>query len=278
MREFSFSAQKFSDVDTIGFSTEEYSKLKYGSKRVARYFGVELANKFLEYLEGEGKELKSILEGQKIAIASAPYKFIPVASTVLKDYFVSIFNTEWAEANPSLQDLKIFRGHSYNCDYGALSVEERESRLTGDSFYVDSNFIKDKVLFCVDDVRITGAHERRVKKLLEKSGYTGTVVYIYYAEYTGNGHANIENHLNYGFVKGDSSDLVNINHIIQSDEFKFNTRVTKYILSAKSIEFKNFIDYQTESFRYSLLTYLTGNEYHKIEEFKENVKYLKTKI
>lgn len=278
MQEFSFSAQKFSDFESLGFSAQEYSKLKYGSKRVARIFGVELAQKFLENLSTENPELNEILKGKQIVLASAPYKFIPVASTTLKDYFMSVFNTRWAEDNPSLQDLKIFRGHSYNTDYGALSAEEREARLTGDSFYVDSNFIKDKVLFCIDDVRITGSHERRMKKLLETVGFTGTVVYLYYAEYTGDGHANIENKLNYAFVKGDSSDLVRINYILQNDEFKFNTRVTKYILSAKFEEFKNFIDYQTKSFRNDLLTYLTGNEYHKLEEFRENVIYLKTKI
>lgn len=278
MREFSFSAQKFSDMESLGFSAEEYSKLKYGSKRVARLFGFELAEKFLEHLQSVNTELRDYLIGKQIVIASAPYKFIPVASTTLKDYFMSKFNTPWSETNPSLQDLKIFRGHSYNVDYGALSAEEREARLTGDTFYVDGNFLKGKVLFCIDDVRITGSHEKRMRQLLEKTGFDGTVVYLYYAEYTGNGHANIENKLNYAFVKGDSTDLLNINAIIQDDEFKFNTRVTKYILSAEFSEFKNFIDYQKTSFRNGLLTYLTGNEYHKIPEFEQNVNYLKTKL
>lgn len=278
MQKYSFSAQKFSNIEEIGFSAKEYSKLKYGSKRVARLFGTELARKFLKSLENENKDLKELIDGEQIVIASAPYKYIPVASTVLKDYFISTFNNDWAENNPSLQDLKIFRGHSYNCDYGALNAEEREARLTGDSFYVDANFIKGKVLICVDDVRITGSHERRMEKLLESVGFDGIVIYLYYAEYTGDGHANIENKLNYGFVKGDSTDLVRINYIIQNDEFKFNTRVTKYILSAKFEEFKNFIDYQSKAFRNSLITYLIGNEYHRIPEFKQNVQYLKTKI
>lgn len=269
MEIYKFSAQKFTSLEDLGFSDKDYSKLKYGSKRVARIFGVELGEAFKKETE-----LLNLIEGREVVIASAPYKFIPVASTILKDYFISSFNRYWAEENPSIQDLKVFRGHSYNADYGRMTEQERELAINSDDFYIDSNFIKGKVLFFIDDVRITGSHERRIKNLLETVGFDGTVVFLYYAEFIGEGHPKIENELNYAFVK----DLLSINYIIQNDEFIFNTRVTKYILSASKEEFKNFIDYQTKTFRNTLLTYAYGNEYSKLEEFKDNINYLKTVI
>lgn len=258
-------------MQDLGFSALDYSKLKYGSKRAARIFGLELGQSFIDNSDPE--LIKKII-GKEIVIASAPYKFIPVASTILKDYFISSFNRVWAENNPSIQDLKVFRGHSYNQDYGAMSEEERENAINSDAFYIDANFIKGKVLFFIDDVKITGSHERRIKSLLESVNFDGIVVFLYYAEYTGAGHPNIENDLNYAFVRS----LLCINYIIQNDEFIFNTRVTKYILSAPHDEFINFIDYQTKTFRNTLLTYLYGNEYHTQEEFKLNISYLKTTI
>ena len=277
MQTFNFSVKQFKSFDSLGFSAEEYSKLKYGSKRVARLFGTELGKDFLKHLSFNSG-LNELLKGKEIVVASAPYKFIPVASTILKDYFVSIFNTKWVENEASLQDLKVFRGHSYNDDYGSMTQEQRDAVIGSDNFYIDKEFIKGKVLFFIDDIKITGSHERRIKSLLESVGFEGTVVFLYYAMYEGTGHPNIENQLNYGFVKQGKDDLLKINYIIQNDEFIFNTRVTKYILAANHKVFCNFIDYQTKTFRNTLLTYLCGNEYNRLEEFKENINYLKTKI
>lgn len=281
MQTFKYSLYKFTDLENAGFDSKDYSKLKYGSKRVARIFGVDLGNRFLKDLilgnnisSNTGYDLYNKLINKEIVIASAPYKFIPVASTILKDYFLSAFNTKWAENNPSVQDLKVFRGHSYNADYGSMTEEQRDKAINSDDFYIDANFIKGKTLFFIDDVRITGAHERRIEKLLESVGFDGDVVFLYFAEFVGKSHPNIENELNFAFVK----DLKSINYIIQNDDFIFNTRVTKYILSASKDEFNSFIDYQTKSFRNTLLTYTMGNEYHHIDPFKENISYLKSRL
>ena len=277
MQTFNFSVKQFDSFENLGFSAEEYSKLKYGSKRVARLFGTELGKEFLKFLEFN-TTLTELIKDKEIVVSSAPYKFIPVASTILKDYFLSSFNRVWAEEHKSVQDLKVFRGHSYNADYGAMTEQERDEAINSDSFYIDKEFIKGKVLFFIDDIKITGSHERRIKALLESVGFDGIVVFLYYAQYKGEGHPNIENQLNFGFVENSKNDLLKINYIIQNDEFIFNTRVTKYILSAKHSVFCNFIDYQSKTFRNTLLTYLLGNEYNKLQEFKQNVQYLKTKI
>lgn len=267
-----FSAYKFRDLNSLGFSDKDYSKMKHGSKATSRKFGVDLANKFLCSSEFVG--LVPFLTGKEIVICSAPWKSIGVASTHIKNYFVSRFNPIWSEVSPSLQDLKVYRGHSYNDDYGSMDKEARSQAINSDDFHIDKEFIKNKVLIFIDDVKITGSHEDRIQKLLENVGFEGTVIYLYYAEYLGDGNPDIENLLNYAFVKC----LLDINYIIQNDEFIFNTRVVKYILKSNHEEFKSFINYQSKSFMFELTKELTGNEYHKIPEYRENYEYLKSKI
>jgi hypothetical protein len=270
MQIFKFSAKTFNGIGDIPFSKTEYSKFKHGSKRVGRIFGKELALQFLKSKVYE--QLILISEKKEVVICSAPYKYIPVASTLLKDYFYSEFNNEWSETRSPIIDLKVFRGHSYNDDYGSMAVEGREAAINADDFHIDKEFIKDKILLFIDDIRITGSHEKRIIKLLEKNEFNGKVFFIYYAELNSNtnAHPNIENELNYAFVES----LLDINSIIKDDEFIFNTRVVKFILNSKSIEFKAFISFQSKVFQKTLLTYLQGNNYHKIDSFRRNYEHL----
>lgn len=271
MKIFKYSCKKFTSLSDLPFSDHDYSKYKHGSKRVSRLFGTELGNSFLR---DKSIELAN-LDNKNIVICSAPYNYIPVASTILKDYFFSAFNSIWAEYYESPQDLKIFRGHNYVADYSTMSYEDRIKAINSDEFYIDKEFIKDKTLFLIDDIRITGSHEQTMIKLLERIDFQGVVYFIYYAELVGNSSsASIENDLNYAFVK----NINNINYIIQNDEFIFNTRVTKFILSQKEEDFKNFIDYQSKSFRHTLKTNSMGNSYHKKDEFINNFNYLISKI
>lgn len=267
MKIYKYSANSFESMKDLPFSSVEYSKFKHGSKRVSRLFGVELGKKFTNDLNVKTSILPNL---NKIVVCSAPYKFIPVASTILTDYFISIFNKSWAIKNDSIINLKVFRGHSYNDDYGSMTIEEREKAISSDDFYIDTEIIKDKDIIFVDDIRITGAHEKRIESLLTKAGFTGNVVFLYYADYAGDGNPNIENELNYGFV----NDLLDIDYIIKNDEFVFNTRVTKYILKSNPGEFESFIRYQTKTFRNTLLTNLLGNDYHKQDAFKTNYEIL----
>jgi hypothetical protein len=259
-----FSAKSFKDMNDLGFSAEEYSKFKYGSKRVSRNFGTELGNAFGKSLYI--KDELAALTDKELVVCSAPYKYIPVASTILKDYFISAFNEEWTISNPPVIDMKVSRGHSYNDDYGAMSEADRDKAISSDDFYIDKLLIQGKTLILIDDIRISGSHERRMLKLLEEAEYAGTVFFVYYAALVSSVDPTIENKLNYAFVK----DLLSIDQIVKNDEFIFNTRVVKFILKSSPEEFKPFIQYQSDVFRHTLKTYAMGNGYHAQEAFKQN--------
>ena len=263
-----FSIHTFTDTNNLTFSAIEYSKFKHGSQKFAKKLGRELAYGFLESVEFTN--FYQNISNNQIVICSAPWKNIPVASTSLKDFFISEFNPVWSIDNQAVEDLKVHRAHSYNEDYGAMSKEQREQVITSDDFSIDKTFIKGKVLFFIDDIIITGAHERRIQSLLETVGFEGWVLFLYYAEYRGENNPAIENELNYAFMK----NLSDMDYIIKNEGVIFNTRLVKFMLNAPDDDFKQFVSNQTSCFCSSLKTHIIGNEYHNIEQFKKNYEQL----
>jgi len=217
---------------------ERYSKFKHGSKTQARYFGKLVADSidFLSFPDLHGKCLK---------IYSAPFKNVPTASSAFTDYLVSYLTPQFIEHKIDVELCKITRKYSYDDDYGLMSKEEREKAISSDLFHIDSSAIeKEDILVLIDDIKITGAHLKRVEETLEKHSIFNPLVYICIAEYLGDEPA-IESKLNHYSIK----NLKDINDIIRNEEFIFNTRVIKYILKADIEEFVSFITYQSESFK-----------------------------
>lgn len=275
MRISTFSAQQFENRHSLEFSADRYSGFKYGSKSAAREFGYELGRKFLQSAVYENLQKEFDLTETPIIVSSAPYKFIPTASFALKDYFVHEFNRAHAiKFGKSVEDIKVFRQHSYHDDYGAMNKEDRDKAITSDDFYIDETFIRNKILFFIDDVKITGAHQSRIEKLLQTIGFKGQIVFLFYAELTGTEAPQIESYLNRNAI----NDLKDINKIIREDEFIFNTRVVKFILNADSPDFETFIQYQSVKFNETLLHYAIGNEYFKELKYQANLQKLLTHL
>lgn len=270
-----FSAQKFQNRQRLEFCPEKYSQFKYGSKNIAREFGYELGRKFLDSPVYRELQNKYDLSQTPIIVSSAPYKFTPTASLALKDYFVHEFNRVHAlKFDRSIQEMKIYRAHSYFDEYDSMSKEDRDIAITSDDFYIDKNFIEGKILFLIDDIKITGSHQTRIEQLLRSVNFSGEVVFLFYAELTGEEEPQFEGFLNRKAIK----DLKNISEIVREDEFIFNTRVVKFILQTNSTEFTNFIQFQSKRFNETLLHYAIGNEYFKDIAFRENILRLQSYI
>jgi hypothetical protein len=173
--------------------------------------------------------------------------------------------------NCEIKQDKIHRDQSYDNDYGLMTKEERVKAITSDLFSMNPKFIDEKdILVFIDDIKITGAHEDRIKSLLQRYDITNECIFIYLFEYTGS-DPKTEHRLNHHGV----SDLLDVNDIIRNDEFIFNTRVVKFILNAKLDEFVNFIMYQSDSFQETLFNYSVLNNYYKTDKYKMNFDILK---
>lgn len=236
-----------------------YSKFKHGSKTQARLFGKEIA------------KACTFPENSSIIFYSAPHNNIHTASNAFKDYLLSSCSQQFMEKNISVKQGKVNRQYSYDDDYGLMSKEERKKAISSDLFQIDKTMISEKdILAFVDDIKITGSHEERIKELLTREGINNEVIFIYMAEYTGV-DASIEHRLNHSAVK----DLKDVNDIIRNEEFIFNTRVVKFILKADIEHFVSFITYQSISFKETLFSLSILNNYHINPKYRTNFNILK---
>lgn len=272
------AAYTFTDENNIHFSPEEYSQFKFGSKSVARKYGHELFTKFAS----TKFYLNIILQlqatpGKRVVVMASPFVHIPTATWAMKDYFVRHLNRSLYDYGlKPVIETKIFRENSYKEEYGDMSKEQRMAVMSGDTFKVDAELLKDNICLFLDDIVITGAHESRICQMLKKYGIdNGHNYFLYFAELLSETtNPKIENYLNYYYVK----NLVRLNKIIENHDFQMNTRVVKYILDAPMSDCAYFLNYQSDTVLQTLYHNAIGNEYNNIDAYKTNFLFLEAKV
>lgn len=266
----SYALHQIHEEGLYGFNPDFYSRFKFGDNRIAKEFGEQLADGFIN------DYLKDNLITHQIVVISSPYSFIPTATFAMKNYFIHQLN-RWLVDHGGLvvQEAKVHRTITYKEDYGALTAEERMSLIGNDSFHIDRHFIAGKTLLFLDDIRITGSHERMILKMVKEYEMNNDIHLLYFAELANPAiHPNVENLLNYHQVKS----IFDLDGIIKSGAFCFNTRIVKYILNSDAGSFLLFINEQTEEFINMLYNLSLGNGYHMIEAYETNLGYIKNKI
>ena len=198
--QINYSLHKINNAETFDFSAFEYSCFKYGNDAIAEKFGNALAKGFIK------EKLSNINIHKQIVVISSPYAFIPTATFAMKNYFVFTLNRWLAENNlPIVQETKVHRTITYKEDYGELSAADRMKLIGNDSFHIDSNFLADKILIFLDDIKITGSHERMITKMLSNYNLTNDTYLLYFAELINSDiNPNIENYLNYFALRSDN--------------------------------------------------------------------------
>lgn len=262
-----YSLHKISRQDDFSFCADDYSRFKFGDATVAEKFGTALAKGFVE------KYLSINPINKQLVVISSPYAFIPTATFVMKDYFVFYLN-HWLADNgyPVVQEAKVHRTITYKEDYGALNAEERLKLIGNDHFHIDKEFLIDKVLLFLDDIRITGSHERMILKMANEYRLDNKMYLLYFAELVNKDiHPSIENELNYHQVK----TIFDLKPIILGGNFRINTRIVKYILNTEKAAFKNFIQDLPNNFIQELYHMAIGNSYHTITNYQANLFLIK---
>lgn len=250
----------------FGFCPDSYSRFKFGDDAVSRKFGTALADGFIK------NQLTGKPVSQQIVVISSPYSFIPTATFAMKTWFVYELNRWLAQHGyPVVQETKVHRTITYKEDYGELNAEQRMNLIGNDSFHIDKDFLTNKTLIFLDDIKITGSHERMIMKMVKAYGLSNDIYMLYFAELVNqNIHPNIENFLNYHQVK----TIFDLEPIIQSGNFCINTRIVKYILNYNSDCFGIFIQNQTMDFVNLLYDMALGNGYHTIDAYAKNLNFI----
>jgi len=264
-----FSLHQIYQPDYLSFEPSEYSRFKFGDNTLSQNFGRALADGFIE------NHLQSKQFIEQLVVFSSPYSFIPTATFALKNQFVFTLNAWLAEnKHPVVQEGKVHRTSTYKEDYGSLNAEQRIKLICSDSFYIDKVFLKNKVLLFIDDIRITGSHERMILRMMKEFDLTNETYLLYFAELVNQAiEPQFENFLNYYSVKS----IFDLNSIIEGD-FTINTRIVKYILGYDWEAFNIFIEDKKEDFIVLLYNMALGNNYHLIPAYSKNLNYIKQVI
>lgn len=261
----SYALHKIDNPYAFGFDPDDYSRFKFGDETAARAFGQALAEGFIA-------AHREALSGRQLVVVPSPYSFIPTASFALKNHFVFRLNRWLAEKGmPVVQEAKVHRTVTYKEDYGDLSAEQRIALIGNDRFHIDSAFLEGKTILFLDDIRITGGHERVILKMIETYGIKSPYYLLYFAALVNPDiPPTIENRLNYHWVKS----IFDIDTLIRTGSFMLNTRAVKYILSYDFDAFRIFVEGQPESFLEYLYDMALGNGYHTMEAYARNLEFI----
>lgn len=265
-----FALHRIESPERLSFSADEYSRFKFGHGALADTFGRELARAFME-----SNRLR-LLQKEKIVLLPSPYDSIPTASNAMARAFRTELNAFLAKnGKKSLLESKIHRYKTYSVDYGNLSFEERLRLISGDTYHLDREFLRDGLVLLIDDIRITGSHELMIRNLIKEKDVQGEFIFLYFAELVNRDiPADFENFLNYHWVK----DIEGVISLVQEDFFTFNTRVIKYILCTDARSLDRVLETFGTDKLLQLCDHAFGNNYHLMDEYKSNLERIQQHI
>lgn len=207
-------------------SSARYSRYKYGSVTATETF----ARALVAALDERHPELA---RAPALLMTSSPYAYVPTAATALARRLQPLLNAARAgQGLPAAPLVKVDRIRTSAGDYGTLPAEARDRHMAANALSF-RQFRPDQVrgahLLVVDDVRVTGAHQRCLTRASEDLPLAART-FLYIASFPGPAGAGfdptMEDALNHAAVKT-LSDLAGI---VEADDFAWNVRACKFIL------------------------------------------------
>lgn len=272
-----FALYTIRDPDNIPFSEIEYSKFKYGDHSIAEKYGEDL----FQYFKNE--HLSSVLDKSKnILIYSSPYAHIPTSSYYLTQSFyraLTKYTISNRLSNIQIRFAKIQRCQTYTDDYGSMTAEERLDLIKNDTYKLIDKPQKEDFCIFIDDISITGTHQKVVEHLLFQNAIETNSIFLYLAKLSNPTiHPSFENHLNYAYI----NNITAFTELAISNEYKITTRAAKYLLSLWENDFKYFLDQIILNNRQPVLEELllmsNANKYNNIDSYKKNLNKLNTTL
>ena len=270
-----YAVHSIINKDKLPIIADEYSKFKFGDISLANKYATELFEYFIS-------NHSSWLNGKKdtIVIYSSPYSNIPTSSYFLSKAFYDLLDNYLKERPNNLFKLKwgkINRCQTYTEDYGSLNANQRYQLIKNDTYVFAQKPSENDSLLFIDDISITGTHQKVIENLLKINNYKNECIFIYYTKLDNSCiEPNFENELNYSYVNSFNKLL----DVINSNAFKITTRSLKYILRLPVTEFIYFLQSLSNSNKNGLIEQFysssISNGYDKISEFKKNSLTLKS--
>ena len=211
----------------LPFSSARYSRYKYGSVVAAETFARALGAAFCE-------AHPELALAPRLLMVSSPYAHVPAAATTLARRLQPLLNT--ARAKNGLAPVPLLRVDRISTsagDYGTLSAQARDLHMATNTLSFRrfrSAQVRDAHLLVVDDVRVTGAHQRCLMRASEDLPLTART-FLYIAAFPGPTDGCFdpaqEDALNHAAVK----TLDDLAGIVEVGDFAWNVRVCKFALN-----------------------------------------------
>lgn len=272
-----YALHKIKDIENLPLYPEQYSKFKFGDYSIALKYGQELFDFFKSELMND-----LIKTHKSFIIYSSPYAKIPTASFYLTQIFIESFQKYLTNSGNNgivVKMGKIDRCQTYHQDYGAMNAEERYNLIKNDTYKIESNPTVNCVCIFIDDISITGTHQKVVENLLSKNKINSKSVFLYYALLDNPEVCpTFENTLNYAYM----NDFDKLVQILKSDTYKITTRATKYILSINkedlAMMFIHIPVNQMYSFWEEIIKMSYLNDYNNMEAYIENLRTIEAQV
>jgi hypothetical protein len=251
--------------EQLTFSPVEYSRFKYGSGNIGKKFADEIYPILIDIVQ------QQIKDGNRVVMYSSPYDYIPTATKTMAFHLYERLKESLSKNGNNLIWGKINRSTTYSIDYGELSAAQREELIGKDIFSLDSLPDKSDVLIFIDDIKITGTHEKVIVNMLSDLKINNISIFVYYAVLNNKFICpTIENKLNYAYVK----DTATLLEVIHDSDFVYNTRVVKKILSLEAVDFEYFLDHTDNNIITQIFQLAKGNKYHLLDAYQKNLEKL----
>ncbi len=240
------------------FDSQFYSRFKYGCHASAAFYADELSRR----VSGEYMKWKD----DEVFITGSAYKVAPTASGAIADLLYLYLRPAFA----NIRTVKINRESIFPNDYGSLSFAERSKLMEQNRLWVDADLLRGKKLIVVDDLRVTGAHERKILELLD--GVVAEILFVYVGQIIGGEHLpTAEAHINHAAIRS----LQDLKQIVNRGRFHVNARICKYVLSyPHKDEVDEFLRSLPGDILESLYFCINGDGYNLMPEYEANFKLL----
>ncbi len=250
------------------FDAKAYSKFKYGAGDVAAQYGYDLADLIAQ------KHEKLLNSDTELVITSSAFKHVPTASyAVAVNMHAAINHALYLRGQEASQNIKIHRHTLLEADYGRMTEAERTVAMQANALSVDREAITGKHLLVVDDIRITGSHERRIEEAVKDLDLL-SVWFLYVVmmdAQVAKENPKIEDSMNHAFVR----DLGSLADVVATKTFLLNARTCKFILQWNNQdELRSFFASQDNDFLHTLYTGITGDGYGFMSSYKDSLTIL----
>ena len=215
------------EAGPLSFSPARYSKYKYGSVTEADTFARALVAAFGEHHPG-------LARAPRLLMTSSPYTCVPTAATTLARRMRPALNEARARYGLSpVPLLQVDRIGTSAGDYGTLSAAARDRRMAASTlsfrrFRPDQ--VRDAHLLVIDDVRVTGAHQRCLMRASEELPLR-SLAFLYIASFSGQAGGNLDPTLEDALNHAAVTTLDDLAQIVEAGDFAWNVRVCKFVLS-----------------------------------------------